>query len=250
METGFYYLQTRYYDPDIGRFISPDSLNYLEPETINGLNLYAYCLNNPVMYADPEGHFVISATTFLIYGLIIGGVVGGTIGGISAYNSGQNVVGGILSGAILGAAVGGIIGYSVAQQTMLLISGGLSSSVGKLISDTFYTIISGENSFGSLSDYALTFVSGAIFKMDFFKIHKTLKNIVDILVVPAVNQLIDMGLTGDEFSLIDYTYDSVSRGLTSWIEYKPIKLFGLNINWSKSMARGFFSVWKREYAIW
>ena len=56
VETGFYYLQTRYYDPDIGRFISPDSLNYLEPETINGLNLYAYCLNNPVMYSDPGGN--------------------------------------------------------------------------------------------------------------------------------------------------------------------------------------------------
>ena len=55
-ETGLYYLQTRYYDPEIGRFISPDSTKYLDPESINGLNLYAYCLNNPVMYEDPSGH--------------------------------------------------------------------------------------------------------------------------------------------------------------------------------------------------
>ena len=46
-ETGLYYLNSRYYDPETGRFISPDNLNYLEPETINGLNLYAYCENNP-----------------------------------------------------------------------------------------------------------------------------------------------------------------------------------------------------------
>ena len=50
METGLYYLQTRYYDPEFGRFISPDSTKYLDPTTINGLNLYSYCLNNPVMY--------------------------------------------------------------------------------------------------------------------------------------------------------------------------------------------------------
>ena len=50
-----YYLKTRWYDPETGRFISPDSINYLDPQSINGLNLYAYCLNNPVMYTDPDG---------------------------------------------------------------------------------------------------------------------------------------------------------------------------------------------------
>ena len=54
-ETGLYYLQSRYYDPTIGRFISPDSVDYLDPESINGLNLYIYCLNNPVMYIDQFG---------------------------------------------------------------------------------------------------------------------------------------------------------------------------------------------------
>ncbi len=54
-ETGLYYLQTRYYDPEIGRFISQDSIEYADPETINGLNLYAYCGNNPVMNIDPTG---------------------------------------------------------------------------------------------------------------------------------------------------------------------------------------------------
>ena len=54
-ETDLYYLQTRYYDPEVGRFISQDSIEYADPETINGLNLYAYCGNNPVMRVDPEG---------------------------------------------------------------------------------------------------------------------------------------------------------------------------------------------------
>ena len=51
-----YYLMSRYYDPATGRFINADSLEYLDSETIGGLNLYAYCGNNPVMLSDPTGH--------------------------------------------------------------------------------------------------------------------------------------------------------------------------------------------------
>ena len=54
-ETGFYYLKTRYYDPEIGRFITIDDTSYLAPNGVNGLNLYAYCGTNPVMNVDPEG---------------------------------------------------------------------------------------------------------------------------------------------------------------------------------------------------
>ena len=54
-ETKLYYLKTRYYDPEVGRFINMDSIRYAAPETINGLNLYAYCGNNPVMYTDSIG---------------------------------------------------------------------------------------------------------------------------------------------------------------------------------------------------
>ena len=55
-ETALYYLNSRYYDPEAGRFLNMDGLSYLEPMAFNGLNLYAYCGNNPVMYVDPTGH--------------------------------------------------------------------------------------------------------------------------------------------------------------------------------------------------
>ena len=55
-ETRFYYCNSRYYSPELCRFISPDDIEYLDPESINGLNLYAYCMNNPVMNVDPSGH--------------------------------------------------------------------------------------------------------------------------------------------------------------------------------------------------
>ena len=57
VETGLYYLQIRYYDPDTGRFVSPDTPDYLDAATTGGLNLYAYCLNDPINNTDPFGNF-------------------------------------------------------------------------------------------------------------------------------------------------------------------------------------------------
>ena len=121
-ETSWYYLNSRYYDPSIGRFINSDSTKYLDLDSIGGMNLFAYCLNNPVMYYDPSGYFAI--TTAIIVGAIIGAVVGATAGGIIAYNwaydagyRGQQLAGwtllGIGGGGIIGGVIGGAIGYMV-----------------------------------------------------------------------------------------------------------------------------------------
>ena len=68
-ETGWYYLNARYYSPEWRRFISPDDTTYLDPESVNGLNLYCYCGNDPINFVDPSGHEPISATIGL--GLIL-----------------------------------------------------------------------------------------------------------------------------------------------------------------------------------
>lgn len=53
---GLYYYGARYYDADIGRFISPDTVipAYTNPQ---GLNRYSYVLNNPLKFNDPTGHY-------------------------------------------------------------------------------------------------------------------------------------------------------------------------------------------------
>ena len=63
----------RFYDPLLGRFLSPDP--YVQaPENPQNLNRYSYCLNNPLKYTDPSGETIIGA-------FIIGGIVGAYIGG-------------------------------------------------------------------------------------------------------------------------------------------------------------------------
>ena len=54
-ETGYYYLQSRYYNPKWGRFISPDSFDYIDNTTQLGCNAYIYCINSPLIYVDPLG---------------------------------------------------------------------------------------------------------------------------------------------------------------------------------------------------
>ena len=53
-ETGLYYLTTRYYDPETGRFVNEDSFITL-CDSLLGYNMFAYCSNNPITYCDPTG---------------------------------------------------------------------------------------------------------------------------------------------------------------------------------------------------
>ena len=109
-ETGLYYLNARYYNPQWRRFISPDSTSYLDPKSVNGLNLYCYCYNDPVNYADPSGHMPF----WLAAGLVVAGlglIGGATCAGVISYQSGSR--GWNLAGDIaLGGLIGGVAGFA------------------------------------------------------------------------------------------------------------------------------------------
>ena len=74
-ETGFYYLQSRYYDPVVKRYLNADDTSYLgmTGNTV-GYNLFTYCSNNPVNDFDPWGTLTISS--------IIGSIIGFGAGAI------------------------------------------------------------------------------------------------------------------------------------------------------------------------
>ena len=90
-ETGFYYLQSRYYDPAICRFINADGLF---TDGFVGSNLFAYCVNDPVNTVDPTGNFAITATVALItFGIAL--VATALAVGISSSPGFQEAVGGL-----------------------------------------------------------------------------------------------------------------------------------------------------------
>ena len=77
-DTGFYYLRSRYYDPAIGRFINADS--YVSTgQGFIGLNMFAYCGNNPIVYSDPTGSlFLVDDITLILvacYGIAVFAII-------------------------------------------------------------------------------------------------------------------------------------------------------------------------------
>ena len=58
-ETGLYYLQSRYYDPEICRFINADGYASTGQGLLGG-NVFAYCLNNPTYATDRNGRFPVA----------------------------------------------------------------------------------------------------------------------------------------------------------------------------------------------
>ena len=111
-ETGFYYLQSRYYDPTIRRFINTDC--YVSTgRGIAGYNMFAYCNNSPVSQLDPNGEIAITTL------ILIGSAVLGTIS--AGYTAYKEYKAGCSTGRIIGDSIcAGFASFSVVY------SGGIS----------------------------------------------------------------------------------------------------------------------------
>ena len=130
-ETGWYYLNARYYSSAMGRFISPDELSILDKtkSQINGLNLYMYCGDNPVMNVDPSGHFIFS-----LLAVVIGTAIGATVSAATNIVS-QGIQNGweninweeVALSAVIG-GIGGALGATgIGLGGQVLINAGLSA---------------------------------------------------------------------------------------------------------------------------
>ena len=73
-ESGLYYLNSRYYDPEIGRFLNADDSDILQidQEQLAQYNLFAYCLNNPTNMIDSDGEFAITLSVVAAVTLLWG----------------------------------------------------------------------------------------------------------------------------------------------------------------------------------
>jgi len=158
-ETRYYYLQTRYYDPETGRFLNSDSTEYLDPETIHGCNLYAYGLNNPVMYTDETGQIAIT-TIMTILTIVTSVIIGGISGYVDAVEKGEDIATGIISGIVssgllavastltLGGAVILSLGAGAASYAIHILGNEKDFSVEDMLASVVTTTVQGVASFG------------------------------------------------------------------------------------------------------
>lgn len=136
-DTGLYYLNARYYNPQWRRFISPDSATYLDPDNPTGLNLYAYCNNDPINYADPSGHMPEWLKNVLI------GV--GIIAGTALIVTALTFSGGTAGAFFLAAGKAALVGLEIAA-TAGAVSGAIRTGIsleknisnGNSFSETMY----------------------------------------------------------------------------------------------------------------
>jgi RHS repeat-associated protein len=140
--TSLMFYRARFYDPQIGRFISEDPIEF-----DGGVNWYAYVKNNPILFRDPLGLQRCNPLVGSIVGGVIGGAIGvaaGTVAGPPIFGAiggaigstvgsfalpGGGTIGGGVGGAAIGAAAGAVIGPVVGGVGGAL----LGSYIGEMI---------------------------------------------------------------------------------------------------------------------
>ncbi len=135
-ETGLCYYGARYYDPEIGRFISPDSVvqDSSDPQF---LNRYAYARNNPVTFTDPTGNIVwfLPLLWAAFQGALIGAALGATIAAITGGDILQGAILGAISGAFMAGASSLITSFGIEGLGVMAVyaeAGAYSGALGAL----------------------------------------------------------------------------------------------------------------------
>jgi RHS repeat-associated protein len=135
LDTNLYYFNARWYDPSIGRFITPDDGLGADENIPGAYNRYSYCVNNPINYVDPSGHFGILVS--MLIGMIVSVAISGAMYGFQAAITGNwswKQFGIELAlGAITGLIGGGIAGTAAkiaAKETVKQLAKTVVTRVG------------------------------------------------------------------------------------------------------------------------
>ena len=126
-ETSLYYLQSRYYDPEVGRFINADAFASTDISGVLSTNMFAYCENRPTIGSDPTGewvHILIGAAVGAVGSLasqVLSDVIASAATGHFSLSSWQTY-----AGAVAGGAAGGMFMLLLRTQLLLVQHRGLS----------------------------------------------------------------------------------------------------------------------------
>ena len=122
VETNLFLVTSRYYSPELGRFIQPADVSSLNPSSINGLNLYAYANNNPISFSYNNSSAIGSAN--------VGGGLASSIGTGSSFSENVNSGSTSKGGLNLGWLANGLDAGSTIH--------GLYTSISGLVNHTAY----------------------------------------------------------------------------------------------------------------
>ena len=145
-ETGFYYLNSRYYDPAIGRFLNADSVVSGTGESVHGYNLFAYCFNNPVNMSDTSGNWPKWATKLVAAVAVVAAVA--TVAAVTVATAGTGtaiaaVAVGAAKGAAIGFAVGATSGAAIGYATTGTLEGTLDGMADGALNGSISGAITG-----------------------------------------------------------------------------------------------------------
>jgi RHS repeat-associated protein len=145
-ETGFYYLNSRYYDPEVGRFLNVDREISGVADDIRGYNAFIYCFNNPTNMSDENGYWPEWAHKLATAAVIVGVTA---IVAVSAYGLATLcVTGGVLAasmvpGIVVGAIAGGLVSGAVSAFAQFKQGGWHNINLWAVGVDTFGGALSG-----------------------------------------------------------------------------------------------------------
>lgn len=155
-ETGLYYLGSRYYNPETGRFINADNSISNSFESVHGYNLFAYCFNNPINMNDSSGSWpkwlekvakVVAVAAIVVTAAIV----------VAVATAGTGGLGSAAAGVAFGTACGGLVGgVANERKGKSFINGwaggavnGFTQSLGTVTLGPAGTIIGGSDGSGA-----------------------------------------------------------------------------------------------------
>ncbi len=199
-ETSLYYLQSRYYDPEVGRFINADAFTSTDISGALSANMFAYCENRPTVGSDPTGEWVH---------ILIGAAVG-AVGSLASQ---------VLSDVIASAATGNF-SLSSWQTYAGAVAGGAAGGA-------VYAATKNSTAAGAASGFVSTFTTGALEKTE------TNRTWGDIVAESVNEGLIGakLGKAGDRIGIKGKT-----KGRNSWAAVYKSGLTKLKNGTAKRMS--------------
>ena len=166
-ETGYYYLNSRYYNAEWGRFINADKAISATGKSLQGYNLFVYCFNNPINATDPAGNWpqwletvakavavaAVTVTAVVVVTVVVAGTgglalaaagvafgtaCGGLVGGIANEKKGGSFIKGWAGGAVNGFTQS--VGTAAFGPAGTIVGGGIGSGLGTAVTEKLNNI--------------------------------------------------------------------------------------------------------------